>query len=147
MSDGVVQVAPDSTGKKVDTSELAVGANSVERQRVVLADNTDAAGFAKVQGTAPAAADGGLTVREVGAGQGDSSAAVRGPMVQGVVSDTPEAFVDGELRPFSLTTDGRLRATVVAANTWMNLFDFGLGENPGSDPAQFTSGPTNPWGL
>lgn len=48
MADGLVQVAPDSTGKKVDTSELTVGANTVERQRVVLADSSNAAGLAVV---------------------------------------------------------------------------------------------------
>lgn len=38
MSDGVVQVLPDSTGKKIDSSELVVGTNTVERQRIVQAD-------------------------------------------------------------------------------------------------------------
>ena len=40
MADGLVQVAPDSTGKKVDTSELVVGTNTVERQRIVIAGDT-----------------------------------------------------------------------------------------------------------
>jgi hypothetical protein len=35
MADGLVQVPADSTGKKIDTSELTVGANTVERQRMV----------------------------------------------------------------------------------------------------------------
>jgi len=48
MADGIVQVAPDSTGKKVDTSELTVGANTVERQRVVLADPSSPTGLAPV---------------------------------------------------------------------------------------------------
>lgn len=48
MSDGTVQVAPDSTGKIIDTSELTVGANTVERQRVVLADGTDPLGLATI---------------------------------------------------------------------------------------------------
>lgn len=48
MADGIVQVAPDSTGKKVDTSELTVGANTVERQRIVIADDATAASFAYV---------------------------------------------------------------------------------------------------
>jgi fructose-1,6-bisphosphatase/inositol monophosphatase family enzyme len=37
MADGVVQVAPDSTGKIVDCTELTVGIATVERQRVVIA--------------------------------------------------------------------------------------------------------------
>ena len=48
MADGQVQVAPDSTGKKIDTSELTVGANTVERQRVVIAGDTGATSLAYV---------------------------------------------------------------------------------------------------
>lgn len=48
MADGIVQVAPDSTGKKVDTSELTVGANTVERQRIVIASDSTAASLAYV---------------------------------------------------------------------------------------------------
>jgi len=51
MADGVIQVAPDSTGKKVDTSEITVGANTVERQRIVIASNsvaTDIVGVGSV---------------------------------------------------------------------------------------------------
>jgi hypothetical protein len=48
MADGTVQVPPDGTGKKIDTSELTVGGNTVERQRVVIADSTNAANFATV---------------------------------------------------------------------------------------------------
>jgi hypothetical protein len=42
MADGVVQLAPDGSGKKVDTSEIARPADSVlvERQRIINADNT-----------------------------------------------------------------------------------------------------------
>ncbi|OXE36913.1 MAG: hypothetical protein CGW95_04830 [Phenylobacterium zucineum] len=58
MADGLIQVAPDSTGKKVDTSELIVGANTVERQRVVIGDPTNAAGLAAV-GTPNTDADAG----------------------------------------------------------------------------------------
>lgn len=68
MTDGIVQVAPDSTGKKVDTSELTVSAQTVERQRVVLADDTAAAGVGKVQNAQPGASDYGLTVRPAGDG-------------------------------------------------------------------------------
>lgn len=47
-TDGTVGLAPDSTGKKVDTSELTVGAVTVERQRVVCADPSNASGLAPV---------------------------------------------------------------------------------------------------
>lgn len=39
MADGFVGVAVDGAGKKVDTTEITVGANTVERQRVQLAGN------------------------------------------------------------------------------------------------------------
>lgn len=38
MSNSFVQVPPDSTGKKVDTAEVVVGGQTVERQRIVVSD-------------------------------------------------------------------------------------------------------------
>lgn len=43
MANAVVQVAPDSTGKKIQTFENTVGANIVEAQAVVLVDTAGAA--------------------------------------------------------------------------------------------------------
>lgn len=54
MADQVVGVTnqPAGTGVKlVDTSEITVGSNTVERQRIVIADNTGAALFAGVNAT------------------------------------------------------------------------------------------------
>jgi hypothetical protein len=48
MADGYIQVYPDSTGKRIDASELTVNALTVERQRMALADNTGAANVAAV---------------------------------------------------------------------------------------------------
>jgi len=67
MADGVVQVAPDSSGKKVDTSELTVSAQTVERQRIVIADNATAAALAAVENAAPATGDYGLITRPLAA--------------------------------------------------------------------------------
>ncbi len=54
MVDGVVQVPPDSSGKKIDTSELtrSDGTTIVERQRVSLADpmNVGSLGSVGVEG-------------------------------------------------------------------------------------------------
>lgn len=50
--DGVVQVAPDSTGKKIDNTELTRADDTVvERQRTVLADeeNPGRGGAARVR--------------------------------------------------------------------------------------------------
>jgi hypothetical protein len=65
MGDQFVQVAPNSTGAKVDTSELAVGANTVERQRIVTADPTDAAGLGVVTNVEPAGGEYAPVVRPV----------------------------------------------------------------------------------
>lgn len=40
MSDSFVRVPPDSTGRKVETEQLVVGANTVERQRVRAIDES-----------------------------------------------------------------------------------------------------------
>ena len=64
MSDQVVQLAQDGTGKKVDVSELTVGANPVERQRINIADPTNATSIAAVKAasTAAVASDPALVV-------------------------------------------------------------------------------------
>lgn len=65
MSDSSVQLAPDGTGKRVDTSELLVGADLVQRQRVVIGDDASADGLAKVSASDPASSDPALVVRDV----------------------------------------------------------------------------------
>ncbi len=45
---GFVGLPPDGTGKKVDTSELVVSANTVERQNICIADGQTAAAIADV---------------------------------------------------------------------------------------------------
>lgn len=69
MSDSYVQVQPDSSGKKVDTSELTVNSLTVERQRVVLADDADEAGLAPVVDDEPGKRDYGIAVRVVPGGE------------------------------------------------------------------------------
>jgi hypothetical protein len=69
MADSLVQVLPDSTGKKVDTSSLTVGANTVERQRMNMADPTTAAAIAAVMNSLPAGTEYGLVVRDAQKGQ------------------------------------------------------------------------------
>jgi hypothetical protein len=48
MADQYVQVAADSTGKKVDTSELTVNSQTVQRQRVIVGSNSDDDAFGSV---------------------------------------------------------------------------------------------------
>jgi hypothetical protein len=71
MSDAIVQIAPDSTGKDIDMSALTVGANTVYRQRINVADPTAAAGIAAVTNTTPGSSNYGMVVRPITAvGQG-----------------------------------------------------------------------------
>lgn len=48
MADQFIQVPPQSTGLKVDCTELTVGANLVERERINIADPTSATAIAGV---------------------------------------------------------------------------------------------------
>lgn len=41
MADSFIRVPPDSTGKLIDTSQLTVGANDVQRERMIIGDNVD----------------------------------------------------------------------------------------------------------
>lgn len=68
MTDAIVQVAPNSTGEKIDGTELSVGGQTVFRQRTIIGDDSAAAGLAKVQNAQPGASDYGLTVRPAGDG-------------------------------------------------------------------------------
>jgi hypothetical protein len=67
VADQMVQLVSDATntGKKVDTSEITVGANTVQRQRIVLADDTTTTALAKVIDgqLAPALTDDALVVQ------------------------------------------------------------------------------------
>jgi hypothetical protein len=62
VADGFVQVAPDSTGKMLDTESLTVGVNTVHRQREQVV-GAAAAEIARVMNTAPASTDYGLVTR------------------------------------------------------------------------------------
>src|SRR3954469_25874005 len=68
MSETFVEVAPNSSGEKVAVSQLSNGADNVDLQHIVIADDTTYAARAKVQNAEPASADYGLSVRRVCAG-------------------------------------------------------------------------------
>ena len=65
MTDSYVQVAPDSTGKKLDTENLTVGSDSVHRQRTEIT-GASALEIARVKSTSPLVDDYGLVVRALG---------------------------------------------------------------------------------
>lgn len=67
---------------------------------------------------------------------------VKGQIAEGLVSDTVEGYLDGNIKPISLASDGRLR--VITAEESYNFSAW-------SDPEQFgTNMPDNPtlspWG-
>lgn len=74
MTDTILKLPDDSsnTGKLVDESQLTVGANTVIRQRVVIADPTNASGLATVDATD------GLSVNLTGAGGTNFAAEPKG---------------------------------------------------------------------
>jgi hypothetical protein len=47
-ADQFVQIAPASSGQKVDVTELTVGGNVVERQRVIIADPSNPSGLLSI---------------------------------------------------------------------------------------------------
>lgn len=65
MADAYIQVQPDSTGKKVDVSELTVNAQTVERQRVVIGDNATAGNYAAVTSSSALKVDGSAVTQPV----------------------------------------------------------------------------------
>ena len=68
MANSFVQVPADSVGKKVDAASLDVGVDSVQRQRIILADNTGTSTYATILSSGPAGTEGGLVVRNIPSG-------------------------------------------------------------------------------
>lgn len=64
MADQIVTLVTDAanTGKKVDTSEVTVGGNTVQRQRLVISDDATSAGLAKVGNSSTGLTDYALNV-------------------------------------------------------------------------------------
>lgn len=125
MSDAYVQVSPDSTGKKVRTNEITVGSDTVEQQVVQLADDT------------------GNDVAPIFGAEVDQTTQ-GGIVVQGLVDAArPQSYKEGQVRPLSITSDGYIRAAVVAARTAVAFFS-------SDQEAQWGQGPSltpgSPWG-
>ena len=122
MSD---QRIPLPTGQQLDSSEVTVAAQLVQRERDCIADPTDPLGIARVKNgpPAPGDADYGVATRPIPRhASGDQPAAPAGDTPFGIVSDTPENYVPGEARPLSLTPGGRLRVATVVADTYLEFF-------------------------
>ncbi len=108
MADGVTQVPPDSTGDKIDTETLTVGANTVSRQRVQLA-GASALDLATVDATAGLKVDLGGDNDVVAAGDIAHDAADSGnPVKVGGKAFTtlPTAAATSDRVDQSMTTQG-----------------------------------------
>jgi len=64
MTDQFIQIRPDSTGKKVDVTELTVAGETVQRERIQLAGGADVE-LADVRNASPLSTDYGLIVRPI----------------------------------------------------------------------------------
>ena len=106
MADQYLQVAPDGSGKKIDTSELTVSANVVERQRVNLSDPTDAAGLVAVKASAVTGSEYGLVVRAIPSGT---------QVIQGVQDSATNASITNAssvVGPLAVTQRNVLTVTI-----------------------------------
>lgn len=115
------------TGQKLDSSELVVAGQTVQRERDNIADPLDPAGIAKVKNVPPAPSEYGMAVRPIGHAPGDDSAAVLSALaLLARVSDTVESYVDNTVRMLSLTGEGRLRVATASESDnfapWGSLF-------------------------
>src|SRR5438876_3264302 len=119
MADNLLYNQPD-TGATIATDDVG----GVQYQIVKLDLGVD--GASQPVDTALPVSDAALAVD-----QAATSAGVTGPMVQGVVDESAQPVVTGEVRPLSLTSDGRLRVT--AAESFVSWGDLELSEADSPD--------------
>jgi hypothetical protein len=109
MADQVVQITAGA-GTKIDVSEITVGANTVERQRINLASPVTAAALAEVKNAAPSTSDYGVVARLVSEqAQGASPTSVPGVVIQGLVAASAPNMANNILSIPSLTTCAAFR--------------------------------------
>lgn len=112
MSDTTTTLNPGAAGDKMDESQVlqSDGVTSAKRPRVVIGGDAGYNGSNNdiVQ---PVKADPG------------ANPMVLPVMGLAVVSDTINSYVDNEVRPMSLTTEGRLRVSVVPARLATQTMD------------------------
>jgi hypothetical protein len=74
--------------------------------------------------------------------QGMSATDLKGPLAQAMVNDSPNVYVVNEVRPLSVTAEGRLRvssAESTATASWGSHSDF-------DEAVEFDSGTLSAWG-
>ena len=125
MADQIIQVAADSSGKKVDCSELTVGANTVERQRVVLAADATAAGLAAVQTGDSAGTEYALVVKP--APISAASQATHANVSLGTSTGKTVKCTTGSLVSTATTADQVICTYTVTAGKTLYLLGFDVG--------------------
>lgn len=143
MGDSYVQANPDSTGKKIDTTELDVGLNTVERQRIVLA-GAAAAALVEPISTDPAGAEFALPVRNIPSGtQAVSAAALPLPAnaaqedggnLAALVANTPTVGqkASSASSPVTLASDQSQDAFITGAAAQSTLGNNAMLASPGT---------------
>lgn len=134
MGSNYIQLPPNSTGLKVDTSELTVSANTVQRENNTISDPSTAAAIAAVENAQPGSSDYGLVVRNV---QGYVSAPVRvdptgttvQPVTIGRVSQAPASPTAATVgvTSASAVASNSSRTGLVLTNTSGNVISLGFG--------------------
>jgi hypothetical protein len=115
MANSYIQVPVDGSGKKVDTTQLAVGANTVERERDQIA-GTNADDLAEVTDTDPSSTDHGLTVRAVN---------VRNPIrdTRSSAALAAGSSVDLDGTTIASGKTGKLQAVILASTAGLCRFE------------------------
>lgn len=109
-------------------------------QNVVIANPVTISGTVIVDGSAVTQPTSSAALEVA---QGADAAAVVGPLVQGVVNESPQPYVTGFVHPLSLTSEGRLRVEAVPISRDLEFFvPFNFGQ---SQSLVVVS--NNPWGL
>jgi hypothetical protein len=107
MSDQYVQVSPDSSGKKIDVSELTVSNNTVERQRVVIGGNASNVALVEVTNADPGSSDYALPVRNIPSGtQGVSAASLPLPSGASTAAKQPALGTAGSASADVISVQG-----------------------------------------
>lgn len=128
MADSYVQVPADDVGKKIDAASLDVGANTVQRQRIVIGDNSATAAFATVMASSPTGAESALVVRplthtvvlSVGSIIDSISATVG---VKGQISLAPGTSVFGILDSISATVGVKGQVSLGPGTSVIGILD------------------------
>lgn len=135
MSDTTTVLNPGVGGDSMDESQVLNGsAATVKRPRVVIGGDAGVVSGANdlVQ---PVKTDPGASVMSLPT------------LAQALVNDSPESgYSTGELRPLSMTNDGRLRVSVIAARVIETYFDPGEKSMWGDLQSDITQ-VGSPWGA